>query len=127
MERWSIRPKGVEGGKTMYCEKCKRIFEEEKSPVCMHSQVRNPEPGDLCFLTEQDYVSSGILEDVLKQDGIPYLRKDVMGAGMAIKVGPMLDRGRFYVMYEKLTDARVVVDELFTGIRDEAGQPADQE
>ena len=50
-----------------------------------------------------------------------------MGAGMAIKVGPMLDRGRFYVMYEKLTDARVVVDELFTGIRDEAGQPVKQE
>ena len=87
----------------------------------------NPARGELCFLTEQDYASSGILEDVLKQDGIPYLRKDVMGAGMAVKVGPMLDRGRFYVMYEKLPDARAVVEELFTGIRDEAGAPADQE
>ena len=111
----------------MYCEKCKRIVETNICPACGSKKIREPETGDLCVLTEQDYVSSGILEDVLKQDGIPYLRKDVMGAGMAIKVGPMLDRGRFYVMYEKLTDARVVVDELFTGIRDEAGQPADQE
>ena len=127
MERCQTGRKGGERGKAMYCEKCKRIFEEEKCPVCRHSRVRNPEPGDLCFLTEQDYVSSGILEDVLKQDGIPYLRKAVMGAGMAVKVGPMLDRGRFYVMYEKLPDARAVVEELFTGIRDEAGAPADQE
>ena len=111
----------------MYCEKCRRIFEEERCPVCRHSRVRMPEPGDLCFLTEQDYVSSGILEDVLKQEGIPCLRKDVMGAGMAIKVGPMLDRGRFYVLYEKLPAARAAVEELFTGIRDEAGCPADQE
>ena len=50
-----------------------------------------------------------------------------MGAGMAIKVGSMLDRGRFYVMYEKLPDAQAVVDELFTGIREEAGEPVKQE
>ena len=111
----------------MYCEKCRRIFEEEKCPVCRHSRVRNPEPGDLCFLTEQDYVSSGILEDVLKQDGIPYLRKDVMGAGMAVKVGPMLDRGRFYVMYEKLPDARAVVEGVCRGMLDGAGAAADEE
>ena len=111
----------------MYCEKCCRIIEGDRCPVCRSRRVREEKPGDICLLTELDYVSSGILEDVLKQDGIPYLRKDVMGAGMAIKVGPMLDRGRFYVMYEKLTDAQAVVDELFTGIRDEAGQPANQE
>lgn len=97
----------------MYCEKCKRVFEGEQCPACRRSKVRTPESGDLCFLTEQDYVSSGILEDMLKQEGIPYLRKDVMGAGMAIKVGPMLDRGRFYILYEKLPDAQSVVEELF--------------
>lgn len=117
----------MKGEMKMYCEKCRRIIETVPCPACNSRKVRNPEPGDLCFLTEQDYVSSGILEDVLKQDGIPYLRKDVMGAGMAIRVGPMLDRGRFYVMYEKLPEARAVVDELFTGIRDEAGAPADRE
>ena len=111
----------------MYCEKCCRILEETRCPHCKNRKTRDPEPKDPCLLTEQDYISSSILEDVLKQNGIPFLKKDVMGAGMAIKVGPMLDRGRFYVLYEKLPAARAAVEELFTGIRDEAGCPADQE
>ena len=36
-----------------------------------------------------------------------------MGAGMAIKVGPMLERSRFYVPYEQLENAAVIADDLF--------------
>ena len=97
----------------MYCEKCSRIFEGGHCPVCRKSKVREPEPKDPCFLSEQDYISAGILEDVLKQNGIPFLKKDVMGAGMAIKVGPMLERSRFYVPYEQLENAAVIADDLF--------------
>ena len=97
----------------MYCEKCNRIFEGDHCPVCRKSKVREPEPKDPCFLSEQDYISAGILEDLLKQNGIPFLKKDVMGAGMAIKVGPMLERSRCYVPYEQLEDAAVIADDLF--------------
>ncbi len=97
----------------MYCEKCKRIIDSDRCPVCRSRRVRDPQADDLCFLTEQDYISSGILEDVLKQNDIPYLKKEVLGAGLAIKVGPMLDRSRFYVMYDLLDKATPVVDELF--------------
>ena len=96
----------------MYCEKCNRIFEGDHCPVCRKSKVREPEPKDPCFLSEQDYISAGILEDLLKQNGIPFLKKDVLGAGMAIKVGPMLERSRFYVPYEQLEDAAVIADDL---------------
>ena len=61
----------------------------------------------LCFVR-------GILEDVLKQNNIPYLRKDVMGAGMAIKVGPMLERSRFYVPFEQLRCAAALTENLFS-------------
>ena len=105
----------------MYCEKCCRIIDAGRCPVCRHSRVREPEPKDPCFLTEQDYLSSGMLEDVLKQNGIHFLRKDVMGAGLAIKVGPMLDRGRFYVPYEELQNALSVVEDLFSA-PEEAGE-----
>ena len=98
----------------MYCEKCCRIIEGDRCPVCKSRKVREPEPNDLCLLTEQDYISSGILEDILKQNSIPYLKKGVMGAGLAIKVGPMLDRSRFYVPYERLEEAESIVDELFS-------------
>ena len=97
----------------MYCEKCCRIIEADRCPVCKSKRVREPEAKDPCFLTEQDYLSSGILEDLLKQNGIPYLKKDVMGAGLAIKVGPMLERSRFYVPFEQLKSARAVAEEVF--------------
>ena len=96
----------------MYCEKCCRIIEEDRCPFCKSKKVRQPEPHDPCFLTEQNYVFSGILEDLLKQNRIPCLKKDVMGAGMAIKVGPMLERSRFYVPYEHLDAALAVTEEL---------------
>ena len=97
----------------MYCEKCCRIIDTDRCPACGSRKVREPGPKDPCFLTELDYLSTGILEDVLKQEGIPYLKKDVMGAGMAIKVGPMLERSRFYVAYPLLEKAGAVAEDLF--------------
>ena len=98
----------------MYCEKCRRIIDADRCPFCKSRKTREPEPDDICFLTEQDYVSSGMLEDVLQQNGIRFLKKDVMGAGMAIKVGPMLERSRFYVPFEQMKNAESVVEELFS-------------
>ena len=59
----------------MYCEKCSRIIEEEvRCPHCGSRKIRLPETKDPCFLTELDFIPSGILEDVLKQNGIPFLK-----------------------------------------------------
>lgn len=109
----------------MYCEKCKRIIPEERCSFCKRSTVREPKAKDLCLLTETDYISSGILEDVLQQRGIPFLRKGVMGAGLAIKVGPMLDRSRFYVPFDQLETAMGVRDELFAASEDSGEEEKD--
>lgn len=98
----------------MYCEKCCRIFDGDRCPHCKRSRVREPEPKDPCFLTEQDYLPTSILEDVLNQNGIPFLKKGVMGAGLAIKAGPVMERTRFYVSYDRLEQAMAVVEELFS-------------
>ena len=98
----------------MYCEKCFRIFEGNHCPVCRRSKVRQPEQNDLCFLTEQDYFTSTILEDLLNQNGIRFLKKEVMGAGLSIKVGPMLERSRFYVLFEQLSSAAAIMEDLFS-------------
>ena len=108
----------------MYCEKCRRIIEADRCPVCKSRKIREPEAKDPCYLTEQDYISSGILEDMLKQNRIPHLKKDVMGAGMAIKVGPMLERSRFYVPFEHLSGAMAIMEDLFPA--EEEADHADQ-
>ncbi len=104
-----------QGGKAMYCEKCSRVFDGERCPVCGSRRVREPADGDLCFLAEQDYLTTSMLEDVLKQENIPFLTKGVMGAGLAIKAGPTLERTRFYVPFERLQEAEEVLDELTGG------------
>ena len=65
----------------MYCEKCNRIIDAERCPVCKSRKVREPEAKDPCYLTEQDYVSSGILEDMLKQNNISVLKERCDGSG----------------------------------------------
>lgn len=115
---------GIRRVKGMYCEKCNRIIEADRCPVCNSRKIREPEAKDPCYLTEQDYVSSGILEDMLKQNNIPYLKKGVMGAGMAIKVGPMLERSRFYVPFEQLGNAMAIMEDLFSAT--EETENADQ-
>jgi len=54
-----------------------------------------------------------MLADVLKQRGIPFLQKGRLGAGMAMNVGPLLERFRLYVAYENYQEAAAVVEELF--------------
>ena len=99
----------------MYCEKCSRVFDGERCPACGSRRAREPEAGDLCFVTEQDYLRTGMVEDVLKQEGIPFLTRGVMGAGLAFKAGPTLERTRFYVTYDRLRLAEEIVDELLGG------------
>ena len=111
----------------MYCEKCCRIVEDDRCPFCRNRKLRQPEPGDLCLLTEEDYVSSTILEDVLKQNGIPFLKKGVLGAGLAIKVGPMLERSRFYVAYEHLAGAAAVAEDLFSAAEEIGADGQDEQ
>ena len=110
----------------MYCEKCCRIFDDDRCPNCRKSKVREPEQNDPCFLAEENYVSSTILEDLLKQNNIPFLKKDVMGAGMAIKVGPMLERSRFYVPFSVYENARLIVEELSGDSQEEYPTSSDQ-
>ena len=73
---------------------------------------RGVEPEDLCFLTEQEQIWAGMLADVLQKEGIPCLRKSVLGAGLALKGGVMMERERFYVYFRQLPAAREVVEGL---------------
>ena len=98
----------------MYCERCGIIIEENRCPVCGNQNVRSPKPDDLCFLTEREAIWAGMLEDVLKQNGIPCLTKNVLGTGLALKVGPMSERVRFNIPYLHLQNAKAIVDELFS-------------
>ena len=95
---------------SMYCEKCSQVFETELCPSCGSEGTRMPEPGDLCFLTEQGYVQASILADILTQSGIPYMTRmrSIKGCGTI-----MMSNRLFFVAFRDLEIARNVVNELF--------------
>ena len=102
---------------SMYCENCYRLVESDPCPHC-GSAVREAEPRDSCFLTEQGYVQATILADILTQNSIPYMTKmrSIKGCG-PIMMGNRL----FYVPYQLLNDAQNVVEELFYTHEEESG------
>lgn len=69
----------------------------------------------MCFLTEKDPIWAGMLADVLKQHGLPFVKESSLGAGLAIRTGPLLETIRFFVPAASLAAARELVDELFAG------------
>ena len=97
----------------MYCEKCKHLFEGDRCPNCRKSHVRPVQPEDPCFLVEKGAPWNGMLEDVLRQNDIPFLTDGRMGAGLATYAGPRLESSRFYVRFDDLDRANTIVDELF--------------
>lgn len=104
----------------MYCEKCNRIIASDQCPHCKSWQVRTPAPGDICFLTEQGYVQSSILADILTRSGIPYVIKNraIIGCS-SITMGNRL----FYVAYEQLEKARSLMESLFYSHEGEEAAP----
>ncbi len=98
----------------MYCGKCKVAFDGNGNcPVCGSTKVRPPLPDDICFLTDTSPVLSGMLNDVLEQNGIPALSSSTIGAGMAMRAGSMFERVKYYVRYEHLSKAKQIAEELF--------------
>ncbi len=102
----------------MYCPKCKKVFDGGICPACGNKKVREPAADDICFLVEKEQVWSDMLAEVLEQNEIPFLKKGRLGAGMAMNVGPLFERCRFYVSYDMLERARDIVDGLFSGPAD---------
>lgn len=66
------------------------------------------------LLTEAGYPYSGMLSDLLTTNGIPFVDRDVMGAGMALKVGAGAERTRFYVPGDCLERAKELVSVIFS-------------
>ena len=98
----------------LYCEKCQMLFEKGVCPSCGRSKkVRAPRTDDPCFLVERPQPYSGMLCDVLDQNGIVHIAQGRMGAGLAVRAGGMLESRRIYVRYDQFDAANAIVDELF--------------
>ena len=82
------------------------------------------QPGDLmeyvkdgsgyALLTEKESMWARMLEEVLKDNGVPCVTVPVFGAGMALRAG-VQERLKVYVPAERMAQAGELMEELFSG------------
>lgn len=75
--------------------------------------LRNLEGDNYCFLTEKDAVWTEPLSDILKDNGIRFITRNTLGAGIAVRVGPILERTIFYVLQDQLSQAQEILSAFF--------------
>ena len=97
-----------------YCERCMTVFSGDVCPECgKKNRIRELKPDDPCLLGEFDSIWSEVLTDVLTQNGIPFMKKGRLGAGLAWTVGPVLEKEKIYVPASALGEAKDLAEGIF--------------
>lgn len=96
----------------MYCERCSRLVYKEKCPDCGRRDLRMPGPEDFCFLTEPEALWVQALCDLLGDNGVEYLTRNVHGAALITKTG-LPQRTRFFVRYRDYQKAKELNEAFF--------------
>ena len=96
----------------MYCERCSRLVYKEKCPGCGKKDLRMPQYDDFCFLTEPDALWVQALKDLLQDNGVEYLTRNVQEAYWMAKMGAP-QRIRFFVRYRDYQRAKELNEAFF--------------
>lgn len=98
----------------MYCTKCRMLTQGPRCTFCGSDSLREPATGDLCYLTQKPPIWAKAMEDLLEEEGIFYEKENLLGAALALSVGPLLEQVSFFVPYQHLERAREI-DRCFFG------------
>ena len=91
------------------------MYDDPRCPRCGRRHGREVKQDDPCLLTEKDVLWGGLLEDVLQQNGIPFLSRKRLGSGLTAEIGCYLEKVSYFVPYAQIEAAQALVDELFSG------------
>ena len=100
----------------MYCKPCRIAFTAAECPRCGNRHIREVEDMDECFLLEQESLWGDMLATSLRQSSIPYLIRPVLGAGAAMRIGPLQERYRFSIPYIYLMKAKAIAEDLLPAV-----------
>lgn len=100
----------------LYCEKCMVQTEENECPNCGAKKLRTVRATDPVYLIAKDAIWSGMVEDILNQNKIPFLKKGTLGAGLATNIGYAMETYRFYVPQDLYGQAVELLEPIFPEI-----------
>ena len=95
------------------CTKCKSAANSGVCPICQSKRfLRESKDVDLVLVTSTDYVSSFLVEDILNDAGIKFLKKGALGGAITLYVGEMTESFNFYVMARDYEKAVALIPDL---------------
>ena len=85
----------------LYCKMCMATAPSgtERCPQCGYKKIKEIKDNDAVYLTGKNFVLSGILEDVLTKNGIPYLKKGATRIAIMGQIDNGTARAAFFVPF----------------------------
>lgn len=106
-----------------YCPNCHVLVQGNRCPICEKRWLEPPKAEDYCYFTERELLWAGVLEACLRQNEVPYLTQNVMGAGLTAKMGTMRESVKFFVPYGFYDKAKLLEEELFSASEGDGEDP----
>ena len=96
-----------------YCKKCRTLVVVNSKGKCFlcNCKTEKPQDNSVIYLVTKEFVVAGMLEEMLKNNNIQYLKESIYGAG--ITKGAMFDQFSFYVKFDDYEKAKQLLDEYF--------------
>lgn len=98
----------------LYCEKCMILCPDGKCPHKAKHYLREVAPDDPVYLTSKNSVWAGLMKNVFDDNGIGYLSRGQLGAGLIATVGEVLEVYDFFVRFSDYDRASEIVSSLFS-------------
>ena len=93
----------------LYCENCKQLCADEACPDCGIKLLREAEPQDFCFLSEEEEGFARMLEGSFQEEAIPCVLLP-WGNGTRSAFGLSLGRFRIYVPFAHYEQASSMLE-----------------
>jgi len=96
--------------------------DEEKCPECRNKKLRPPKENDPTYLLSKAMLWSGGIEEILRENGIPCMKKSAQGSAFNVIFGQFGDVLGFYVPFSALEKSKELLADFM-----EEGEPEDEE
>jgi len=83
---------------------------------CGSNKLREPKENDPVYLITKNIVWSGGIEDILTENNIPYLKKGLLGAGVASRTGYGMEDYKYFVPFGAYKKSKELLAAIFVDI-----------
>lgn len=103
----------------LYCSKC-QLLSSGDCPKCGRAarKMKAPELHDPVYLINCRMLTAGMIESLLKENGIPYSISGALGAALSTYMGSAFELYNIYVPFASYSQAFRLISEVFGADQD---------